>query len=98
MFYYLSFTAALFAIGVFGVLARRSAMGIIISITIMLSAVIINLITFDRFLNHSEPLGHVWALFILIICSFELLIAAVAAYFGRSDSNANARENFNLLN
>ena len=98
MFYYLSFTAALFAIGIFGVLARRSAMGIIISITIMLSAIIINLITFDRFLVHSEPLGHVWALFILIICSFELLIAAAAAYIWRSDSNANAHENFNLLN
>jgi len=98
MFYYLSFTAALFAIGVFGALARRSAMGIIISITIMLSAIIINLITFDRFLMHSEPLGHVWALFILIICSFELLIAAAAAYLWRSDNKANSHENLNLLN
>ena len=98
MFYYLSFTAALFAIGIFGVLARRSAMGIIISITIMLSAIIINLITFDRFLVHSEPLGHVWALFILIICSFELLIAVSAAYLWRSETKANSNENLNLLN
>ena len=98
MFYYLSFTAALFAIGVFGVLARRSAMGIIISLTIMLSAIIINLITFDRFLEHSEPLGHVWALFILIICSFELLIAVDADYLWRSDSKASSHENLNLLN
>jgi NADH-quinone oxidoreductase subunit K len=98
MFYYLSFTAALFAIGIFGVLARRSAMGIIISITIMLSAIIINLITFDRFLMHSEPLGQVWALFILIICSFELLIAVSAAYLWRSDTKANSHENLNLLN
>ena len=98
MFYYLSFTAALFAIGVFGVLARRSAMGIIISITIMLSAIIINLITFDRFLMHSEPLGHVWALFILIICSFELFIAVASAYLWRSDTKAHSHENLNLLN
>ena len=98
MFYYLSFAAALFAIGVFGVLARRSALGIIISLTIMLSAIIINLITFDRFLKHEEALGHVWALFILIICSFELLIAAAAAYLWRSDNEENARENLNLLN
>ena len=98
MFYYLSFAAALFAIGVFGVLARRSTLGIIISITILLSAIIINLITFDRFLKHDEPLGHVWALFILIICSFELLIAVAAAYLWRSDDKANARENINLLN
>lgn len=98
MFYYLSFTAALFAIGVFGVLARRSAMGIVISLTIMLSAIIVNLITFDRFLEHSEPLGHVWALFILIICSFELLIAVAAAYLWRSGSKASSQENLNLLN
>ncbi|MCH9024773.1 MAG: NADH-quinone oxidoreductase subunit K, partial [candidate division Zixibacteria bacterium] len=44
MFYYLSFTAALFAIGVFGVLARRSAVLILISIELMLNAVNINLI------------------------------------------------------
>ena len=98
MFYYLSFAAALFAIGVFGVLARRSALAIIISITIMLSAILINLITFDRFLKHEEPLGHVWSLFILIICSLELLIAVAAAYLWRTDNKANDRENLNLLN
>ena len=98
MYYYLSLAAALFAIGVFGLLSRRSALGIIISITIMLSAIIINLITFDRFLKHDEPLGQVWSLFILIICSFELLIAIAAAYLWRPDNKTNARENLNLLN
>ena len=98
MFYYLSFAAALFAIGVFGALARRSALGIIISITIMIPSILINLITFDRFLKHEEPLGHVWALFILIICSFELLIAIAAAYLWRTDNKASDWENFNLLN
>ncbi len=97
MFYYLSFAAALFAIGLFGVLARRSALGIAISFGIMLSAIMINLITFDRYLKHDEPMGHVWVLFILIVVSFELLIAVAAAYLWQSENRVNAQEKVNLL-
>src|SRR5207249_886178 len=62
---YLTLAALVFAIGLFGVLTRRNAIGILLGIELMLNAVNINLVAFARF--HGDLLGLVFTLFTIAI-------------------------------
>ena len=50
-------SAALFCIGIYGVLARRSAVLILLALELMLNAVNINLIAYAAYLGHTETAG-----------------------------------------
>jgi len=67
---YLSLGAVVFAIGLFGVLTRRNAVGILLGIELMLNAVNINLAAFSRF--HADVNGLVFALFTIAITVAEV--------------------------
>ncbi|MFQ5897677.1 MAG: NADH-quinone oxidoreductase subunit NuoK [Candidatus Methylomirabilia bacterium] len=69
---YLILAACLFAIGLFGVLSRRNAIGILLGIELMLNAVNVNLVAFARFL--ADPTGLVFALFTIAITVAEVAI------------------------
>jgi NADH-quinone oxidoreductase subunit K len=60
--WYLIFTAALFCIGLYGVLARRNSIGILMGIELMLNAVIVNLIAFWRYQNPENIAGQALSL------------------------------------
>ena len=62
----------LFAVGVYGVLARRNAVIVLMSIEVMLNAVIINLVAFNALLKEMQMIGQVFALFIITIAAAEL--------------------------
>lgn len=62
----------LFAVGVYGVLARRNAVIVLMSIEVMLNAVIINLVAFNALLKEMHMIGQVFALFIITIAAAEL--------------------------
>src|SRR5207249_2303981 len=66
---YLTLAALVFAIGLFGVLTRRNAIGILLGIELMLNAVNINLVAFARF--HGDLLGLVFTLFTIAITVAE---------------------------
>jgi NADH:ubiquinone oxidoreductase subunit K len=68
----LVFSAALFAIGVYGVLARRNAVLILMSIELMLNAVNLNLVAFSRRL--SDLTGQVFSIFVITIAAGEAAI------------------------
>jgi NADH:ubiquinone oxidoreductase subunit K len=78
---YLVLAALVFAIGLFGVLTRRNAIGILLGVEIMLNAVNINLVAFARF--HADAVGLVFALFTIAITVIEvgLGLAIVIAIF-----------------
>jgi NADH:ubiquinone oxidoreductase subunit K len=78
---YLVLAALVFAIGLFGVLTRRNAIGILLGIELMLNAVNINLVAFARF--HGDVLGLVFSLFVIAITVAEvgLGLAIVIAIF-----------------
>jgi NADH-quinone oxidoreductase subunit K len=78
---YLALAAAVFAIGLFGVLTRRNAVGILLGIELMLNAVNINLVAFSRF--HGQVVGMVFALFTIAITVAEVAVglAIVIAIF-----------------
>ncbi len=62
--------AFLFAAGVYGVLARRNAVLVLMSIELILNAVNINLVAFGAFRN--TPAGQVFALFVIAIAAAEV--------------------------
>jgi NADH:ubiquinone oxidoreductase subunit K len=89
-------SAALFAIGIYGVLARRSAVLVLMSIELMLNAVNINLIGFAAFGDFDEPqraLGQVLVIFVITIAAAELALAmAIILRLYRNRSTVNVDE------
>ena len=69
---YLTLAALVFAIGLFGVLTRRNAIGILLGIELMLNAVNINLVAFARF--HGDLRGLVFMLFTIAITVAEVAV------------------------
>ena len=66
---YLTLAALVFAIGLFGVLTRRNAVGILLGIELMLNAVNINLVAFARF--RTDLAGLIFTLFTISITVAE---------------------------
>jgi len=62
--------AALFSIGVYGVLARRNGVMVLMSIELILNAVNINLVAFGAL--HHTVAGQVFALFVITIAAAEV--------------------------
>ena len=69
---YLALAALTFSIGLFGVLTRRNAVGILLGIELMLNAVNINLVAFARF--HGDLAGLVFTLFTISITVAEVAV------------------------
>ena len=67
---FLFLAAALFCIGVYGVLARRNGVLVLMSVELMLNAVNINLVAFGAF-RHNVA-GQVFALFVIAIAAAEV--------------------------
>ena len=67
---YLLLSAFLFCTGIYGVLARRNGVLVLMSIELMLNAVNINLVAFSAQLN--DAAGQVFALFVIAIAAAEV--------------------------
>lgn len=70
--YYLGFAACLFAIGVVGVLTRRHVLLIFMSVELMLNAVNVTLVAFDRALNLVT--GQAFVIFIVTVAAAEAAV------------------------
>lgn len=71
---YLLVSAALFSIGVFGVLARRNGVAVLMSVELMLNAVNINIIAFWRYLAPDEINGFAFTAFVIVIAAAEAAV------------------------
>ena len=67
---FLLLAAALFCMGVFGVIARRNAVMVLMSIELILNSVNLNLIAFALMNDSAE--GHAFALFVIAIAAAEV--------------------------
>jgi NADH:ubiquinone oxidoreductase subunit K len=67
---FLMLSAVLFCFGVYGVLARKNGVLVLMSIELMLNAVNINLIAFGAF--HGSAIGQVFALFVIAVAAAEV--------------------------
>src|SRR5437764_13823128 len=67
--------ALLFSVGVYGVLARRNAILVLMSVELMLNAVNLNLVTFDAWLRDALSSGQTLTLFVIVIAAAEVGLA-----------------------
>jgi NADH:ubiquinone oxidoreductase subunit K len=72
---YLYLAAVLFAIGLYGVLARRNLIAILISVELILNAASLNFMAFNRFLAPTPAVGQIITLFIMAVAAAEAAIA-----------------------
>lgn len=94
---YLVVAAVLFCIGVFGVLARRNAVAILMGIELMLNAVNINLVAFWRYLEPDKMMGQAFAAFVFTVAAAEAAVGLaliISIYRNRATVDA---ENIDLL-
>tara|TARA_B100000029_G_C17332755_1_gene872303 strand:- start:463 stop:780 length:318 start_codon:yes stop_codon:yes gene_type:complete len=93
-------SAALFSIGVYGVLARRSAVVVLMSIELMLNAVNLNLIgysAFNEFTESQRSLGQILMIFVITIAAAELALAiAIILRLYKNKSSVNV-DQINLM-
>jgi NADH:ubiquinone oxidoreductase subunit K len=93
----LAFAAALFGIGVYGVLARRNAVLVLMSIELMLNAVNVNLVAFSQLLRDAAVTGQVFALFVITVAAAEVGIGlAIVILIFRNRETVNV-DDLNLL-
>ena len=69
---YLAFGALLFVIGVVGVLTRRNAIIVLMSIELMLNAVNLSFITFAY--HNKEVSGHLFTFFVMLVAAAEAAV------------------------
>jgi len=68
----LTFGAFLFSVGIYGVLARKNAVLVLMSIELMLNAVNINLVGFNAWFADQTASGQIFSLFIIAVAAAEV--------------------------
>ncbi|HUS83566.1 MAG TPA: NADH-quinone oxidoreductase subunit NuoK [Anaerolineales bacterium] len=72
--WYIILGAALFSIGIYGALARRNALAILMAIELLLNAVNLNLVAFWRYLTPNAFAGQVFALVVFAVAASEAAV------------------------
>lgn len=88
--HYLFLSAALFTLGVVGVLVRRNLIVILMCLELMLNAVNLTFIAFSRYLGSME--GQIFVLFIMVVAAAEVAVGlaiAVAVFREKGSIDVN---------
>jgi NADH:ubiquinone oxidoreductase subunit K len=88
--YYLIFAAALFSIGLYGVLARKNAIAILMGIELMLNSVNVNLLAFWRYRAPEGIAGQAFAVMVFAVAAAEVAVglALVISVYRRRNTVA----------
>jgi NADH-quinone oxidoreductase subunit K len=94
---YLLVGALIFCIGVYGVLARRNAVAILMSVELMLSAVNINLVAFWRYAAPQNMAGQAFAAFVFVVAAAEAAVGLAIIISIYRNKRSVIVEDVNLL-
>lgn len=72
--HYLMVSAALFCLGVLGVLTRRNAVNVLMGVELILNSANLNLVAFSRF-GTGNLQGQLFAIFVIVIAAAEAAVA-----------------------
>jgi NADH-quinone oxidoreductase subunit K len=72
--WYLVLAAALFCVGLYGVLSRKNAIAILLGVELMLNAVNINLVAFWRYQNPTQMAGQAFAVIVFAVAAAEVAV------------------------
>ncbi len=95
--YFLLLAAALFCIGIYGLITSRNAVRVLMSIELMLNAVNINLIAFSNYLDPQEIKGQVFSVFVLTVAAAEAAVGLAIVLSIYRNRETVDMEQFNLL-
>lgn len=95
--WYLIFAAALFSIGLFGVLSRRNAVAILLGIELMLNAVNINLASFWRYGDVRMITGQVFAIIVFAVAAAEVAVGLALVISVYRRRNTVIADDINLM-
>jgi NADH-quinone oxidoreductase subunit K len=86
--WWLTVSAALFSIGMYGALTRRNAIGILMGVELILNAVNINLVAFWRYISPNDVAGQIFAIIVISVAAAEAAVglAIVIAVYRRRHS------------
>ncbi len=91
--HYLILSAVLFSIGLYGALAKRNAIIILMSIEIMLNAVNIAMVAFSRYIVPALLTGQIFTVFIIVVAAAEAAVGlAIIISIYRSRETIDATE------
>lgn len=95
--WYLILSAALFSIGLFGVLTRRNAIAILLGIELMLNAVNVNLAAFWRYGDVSQITGQVFAIIVFAVAAAEVAVGLALVISVYRKKNTVIAEDIDLM-
>ncbi|MBK8167495.1 MAG: NADH-quinone oxidoreductase subunit NuoK [bacterium] len=72
--HFLTVSAALFALGLFAVMARRNTVAILMGVELMLNAANVNFVAFSRYVQHGID-GQIVAAFVIVLAAAEAAVA-----------------------
>ena len=88
--HFLTVSALLFSLGLFGVMKRRNAVGILMGVELMLNASNINFVAFSRYVQHGID-GQIMAIFVIVLAAAEAAVAlAIVLAMYRNFGTVNA--------
>jgi len=95
--HYILLSAFIFSIGVYGVLTRRNAIAVLMSVELMLNAVNINFVATNKFMTVTTAVGQLFSVFIIVVAAAEIAVGlalVISIYRQRKSVDLN---DFNLL-
>jgi NADH:ubiquinone oxidoreductase subunit K len=91
--HFLMLSGILFATGIYGVLSRRNAVLILMSVELMLAAVSINMTAFAVYLSPDLFTGIIFAVFVIVVAAAEVALGlAIIVRVFRQRASANVDE------
>jgi NAD(P)H-quinone oxidoreductase subunit 4L len=95
--FFLLLAAALFCVGIYGLVTSRNAVRVLMSVELLLNAVNLNLISFSNYLDGQNIKGQVFTVFVITVAAAEAAVGlAIILAIYRSRDTIDM-EQFNLL-
>ncbi|NJL22892.1 MAG: NADH-quinone oxidoreductase subunit NuoK [Leptolyngbyaceae cyanobacterium SM1_3_5] len=95
--YFLLLAAALFCIGIYGLVTSRNAIRVLMSIELLLNAVNINLMAFSNYLDPEGIRGQVFTVFVITIAAAEAAVGLAIVLSIYRNRGTVDMEQFNML-
>jgi NAD(P)H-quinone oxidoreductase subunit 4L len=95
--YFLFLAAALFCIGIYGLVTSRNAIRVLMSIELLLNAVNLNLLAFSNYLDPMNIKGQVFSVFVITIAAAESAVGLAIVLTIYRNRDTVDMEQFNLL-
>ena len=95
--WYLILAAALFSVGLFGVLVRRNAVAILLGVELMLNAVNINLVAFWRYSDVLSMAGQAFAVIVFAVAAAEVSVGLALVISVYRRRNTVIADNLDML-